>query len=244
MTDIYAIISEAGAKGISITQIQKKASASGEMLQSELRRLRGKQQIAGPVKSGQSQLYYAKGYEPGGESVSRMIDAAIRDGGEKLATISQIEKQIRQPFRKVFKDGLAVLIGSGKAVRLKGGRSAYLLHVDVVHRLFPILGISAKSAPSKMEDVGHHSSFRDEVLSAYQSLKHEQGGLSAVSIGRLINRLGCAREALHQYLLGEAAEGRADLHPTTVVELDPVDREGALPLPGRNEPAITVTLRG
>ena len=243
MTDIYAIISSAGAKGVSLTQLQKKAAFSSEALQTELKRLRAEYQIAGPVKSGRSQLYYAKGYEPGGESVSRIIEATIRDSGEKLATLSQIEAKVKQPFKKAFKDGLAVLIGSGRAVRLKGGRSTYLLHIEAVLHLFPNLGAPAQPV-SVSEEMGRLTTFRDDVFSAYQSLKQEQGGFSAVSIGQLIKRLGCAKEAFHQYLLDEAAEGRADLHPTTVVELDPVDRDGALPLPGRSEPAITVTLRG
>ena len=242
MPDISAIISSAGAKGVSLTQIQKKAAFSSEALEIELKRLRADHQIAGPVKSGRSQLYYAKGYEPGGESVSRMIEATIRDSGDKLATPGQIEKKIKEPFKKAFKDGLAVLIGSGRAVRLKGGRSIYLLHIEAVRQLFPNLDALAKPV-SVSEEIGRQTTFRDDVFSAYQSLKQEQGGFSAVSIGQLIKRLGCAKEAFHQYLLEEAAEGRADLHPTTLLELNPVDRDGALPLPGRSEPAITVSFR-
>jgi len=74
-------------------------------------------------------------------------------------------------------------------------------------------------------------------------LKSEQGGLSAVSIGKLLNRLGCSKEALHQFLLEEARGENADLHPTTLVDLSTEDREGALPIPGKSESAITVTFR-
>jgi hypothetical protein len=50
---------------------------------------------------------------------------------------------------------------------------------------------------------------------------------------------------LHQHLLDSASRGEADLHPTTIIrsELSPRDLEGSLDVPGRNEPAITTTIR-
>lgn len=253
MADVNIIIQEAGAKGISLPQIRekaRKASVSEEALQSEIKRLRAAQQIAGPVKYRGSLYYYSKGYEPGGESVSRMIEAAVRDGGERLMTLKQLEeKKIHQPFKRAFDDGVAVLVGSGRAVKVKGGSSTYLLHVDVARRLLPALEApvmaSSEAALTGVNKMGTavESTFRSNVWTAYEALKLEQHGLSAVSIGRLIRRLSCTKEALHKFLLAEAAAERADLHPTTLVETSEEDREGALPLPGRSEPAVTVTLR-
>ena len=81
------------------------------------------------------------------------------------------------------------------------------------------------------------------IKAAYLDLKAEQGGLSAVSIGKLLERTGLPKKALHSFLLEEARAGNADLHPSTLINLSAEDREGLLPVPGSTEPAITVTQR-
>jgi len=238
MTDLYALVFEAKAKGISLAKIRDKSKLKDTILQDELRRLRSEYQIAGPFKYGRGFLYYAKGYEPGGESVARSIEMLIQHTRNKLATKSQVEEKIRQPFKDFFKDGVRLLVATGRAVELKGGASSYLLHIDAARQLFPnMAAMTAEGEKAKP------SLLKEQVLAAYHSLKSEQGGLSAVSIGKLLNRLGCSKEALHQFLLEEARGENADLHPTTLVDLSTEDREGALPIPGKSESAITVTFR-
>lgn len=83
------------------------------------------------------------------------------------------------------------------------------------------------------------------VFEKYRELKKKQGGLSAVSIGELIKATGYSKEEMHKFLLHEAGKERADLHPTTLIHdsLSDADKAGSMPLPGRSEPAINVTLR-
>jgi hypothetical protein len=110
-----------------------------------------------------------------------------------------------------------------------------------LHPIISEAGVGAADIPREIEKPS--SSFKEQVLLAYRTLKIEQGGLSAVSIGKLLRRLRCSKEALHSFLLEEARFGNADLHPTTVLNLSPEDREGALSVPSKIEPAIAVTLR-
>jgi hypothetical protein len=241
MVDLHAIISEAGSKGISFAKLREKSKLQEAPLEDELKRLRSQLLIAGPFKLGSNSfLYYSKGYEPGGESVSRLIEAAIRNSGAKLPTSKQIEGKIKQPFKRSFEDGLSALVGTGRAVKLKGGNSIFLLHIDAARRLFPRLAVGkgevgTSETPSSL--------FKDQVAAAYYELKNQQGGLKAVSIGKLRKRLGCSTEVLHQFLLEQAHLRNADLHESSSLELTHEDREGALSVPGRSDPAITVTLR-
>jgi hypothetical protein len=238
MADVLTIIAEAGAAGIAIGQLQKKSKLKQAALDEEIKRLRAEHQIAGPFKYKRSDYYYARGYEPGGETASRLIEVQIRNGGGKLLTKSNVEKAVKLPFKTFFKDGVRVLVGTGRAVELKGGASTYLFHVDAALALFPNLGtpVAPKSEPTP-------STLKEQVLHAYSVLKRQQGGLSAVSIGKLLRHLGCSKKELHNLLLDEAQRGNADLHPTTLVDLMPEDREGVLPLPGASESAVTVTFR-
>jgi hypothetical protein len=83
------------------------------------------------------------------------------------------------------------------------------------------------------------------IYGAYHKLKARQGGLSAVSIGELAKQSGVPVPRVQQFLLSEARQDRVDLHATSLVwhSLSPTDKAGATPVPGRSEPAITVTIR-
>jgi hypothetical protein len=50
---------------------------------------------------------------------------------------------------------------------------------------------------------------------------------------------------LKQFLLSESRQDRVDLHATSLLwhTLSPTDKAGATQVPGRSEPAITVTIR-
>ena len=244
MLDVHTIISQAGASGVSLSKIKAASKLKDADLDQQLKHLRSQQLIAGPFKYRGGDRYYAKGHEPGGESVARKIEALIRNSGAKLSTAKSVEGSIPLPFKNFFKDGVRVLVATGRAAELKGGSSLYLLHVDVVHQLFPDLD-TANVSPIKISGTEPTSpqSFKDAVLHTYHALKAEQGGLSAVSIGKLMQRAGCSKDALHSFLLEEARSGNADLHPTTLVDLSLEDREGALSIPGSSEPAVMVTLR-
>jgi len=239
MFDLHTIISEARSEGIGLTRLKEKSNLKKAVLDDQIKQLRAQHLIAGPFRTGKGNLFYAKGYEPSVESVGSKIEDLIRDGGTKLQSKSQLEEKIKSPFKKFFKDAIRVLVAGGRVAELKGGQSAYLLHVDAVRQLFPEIG--TVNLPQKIERPS--SSLKEQVLNAYHALKAEQGGLSAVSIGKLRNRVGCPTQALHALLLEEARSGNADLHPTTLVDLSAEDREGVLPIPGTSEPAVTVTLR-
>ena len=239
MLDLHTIISEARSEGIGLTRLKEKSNLKKADLDEQIKQLRSQHLIAGPFRTGKGNLFYAKGYEPSVESVGSKIEDLIRHGGTKLQSKSQLEEKIKSPFKKFFKDATRALVAAGRVAELKGGQSAYLLHVDAVRQLFREIGTA--DLPQKIERPS--SSLKEQVLRAYHALKAEQGGLSAVSIGKLLNRIGCSKEALHSLLLEEARAGNADLHPTTVLDLSPEDREGALSVPGKIEPAITVTLR-
>jgi hypothetical protein len=244
MVDIQTIISEAGASGVSLSKIREASKLKDSDLDQQLKHLRSQRLIAGPFKYGRGFLYYAKGYEPDGESVAMKIEALIRNTGAKLTTAKTVEGKIPLPFKNFFKDGVRALVAAGRAAELKGGSSVYLLHVDVVRQLFPNID-ATDEYPAKISgpEPTRSRSLKEQVVHAYHALKAEQGGLGAVSIGKLRNRVGCSTHVLHTFLLEEARSGTADLHPTTLVDLSPEDREGALPIPGTTDSAITVTLR-
>ena len=83
------------------------------------------------------------------------------------------------------------------------------------------------------------------IYAAYDQLKARQGNLSAVSIGELSKESGVPVPRLQQFLLSEARQDRVDLHANILLwhSLNPDDRAGATHVPGRSEPAITVTIR-
>jgi hypothetical protein len=83
------------------------------------------------------------------------------------------------------------------------------------------------------------------IYAAYDQLRARQGNLSAVSIGELAKESGVPVPRLQQFLLSEARQDRVDLHATSLVwhSLSPEDKAGATAVPGRSEPAITVTIR-
>jgi hypothetical protein len=239
MVDLQTIISQAGASGVSLSKLKTASKLKDTDLDHQLKQLRSEQLIAGPFKYRGGDRYYARGHEPGGESVARKIEDLIQNTGARLPTARDVEEKIPQPFKNFFKDGVRELVGKGRVAELKGGNSKYLLHIDVARQLFPGIG-----AAEQLKQIGPpDSSFEEQVIHAYHALKAEQGGLSAVSIGKLIKRVGCSKEALHSFLLEQARAGNADLHPTTLVDPSAEDRAGALSIPGTTEPAITVTLR-
>lgn len=243
MVNLHTIISEAGAKGVRLTTLKEKSNLKKADLDEQIKQLRSQHLIAGPFKSGNSNVFYAKGYEPNVESVGTKIEDLIR-AGAKLQSKSQVEEKIKSPFKKFFKDAVQALVSNRRIAQLKAGNSTYLLHIEVVRQLFPSID-AIDEHPGKISrpDLTGSPSFKEQVLQTYNALKAEQGGLSAVSIGKLLRRVGCSKEALHSFLLDEARHGKADLHPTTVLDLSPEDREGALSVPGKIEPTITVTFR-
>ena len=122
MADVLTIIAEAGAAGIAFGQLQKKSKLKQAALDEEIKQLRAEHQIAGPFKYKRSDYYYARGYEPGGETASRLIEVQIRKGGGKLLTKSNVEKAVKLPFKTFFNDGVRILVGTGRAVELKAGQ--------------------------------------------------------------------------------------------------------------------------
>lgn len=238
MVDLHTIISEAGAGGIPLTRLKETSKLKPTALAAQLKDLQS-QHLIRALKSGRSTLYYAKEHAPSIEAAASKIEESIRNGGAKLLAKSKIEDGIKSPYNKFFKDAVRALVADRRIAELKAGRSTYLLHIDAVRQLFPGIGTTEPAKQIRPPD----ASFEEQVLHAYHALKAEQGGLSAVSIGKLIRRIGCSKESLHSLLLEEARAGNADLHPTTVLDLSPEDREGTLSVPGKTEPAITVTFR-
>src|SRR5208282_3704976 len=100
-----------------------------------------------------------------------------------------------------------------------------------------------KAEPREISGLSHGDVA--SIYGAYHKLKARQGGLSAVSIGELAKQSGVPVPRVQQFLLSEARQDRVDLHATSLVwhSLGPTDKAGATPVPGRSEPAITVTIR-
>ena len=100
-----------------------------------------------------------------------------------------------------------------------------------------------KAEPREISGLSHGDVA--SIYGAYHKLKARQGGLSAVSIGELAKESGVPVPRVQQFLLSEARQDRVDLHATSLVwqSLSPTDKAGATPVPGRSEPAITVTIR-
>src|SRR5260370_1887449 len=130
MVDLHAIISEAGASGISLPKLKKTSKFNDADLDRQLKHLRSQHLIAGPFKYKGVDRYYPRGHEQGGDSVGKLIEAVIRSTGSKLTTVTAVEKKVPLPFKNFFKNGLQVLVGTGRLSRLQAGSSNYPLHIQ------------------------------------------------------------------------------------------------------------------
>lgn len=231
--DFLAVIHEAGHKGISFSKL-----GGSERVKIELQKLRNTEQIAGPFKYGRGELYFTKGLEPSAETTAKLIEEIIGNNEVRLFTSASIKEQIQLPFKLFFQDGVRHLVALGRVAVLKSGSSKILFHINSADNLFPSL------RSSRLEDQQKKTAFNDNtVLTAYNELKREQGGFSAVSIAKLLNRLGCVKNELHDFLLKAAQANRADLHPSNSVDLDQSEKDAAVQVPGRRDPAVTVTFK-
>ena len=229
-----------GDKGATLGDWLKLSGQKESVARQELRALVASGAIRGPFNAGRSQRYYAPGQEPSVAGTARKILAYLAEKGSHLQTQDQIRKAINVS-QKELSQALDQLKAEHQVAVLNLGKSSVLMAAGTASNLFsfsPEPPAGPSPAAPQVADLD-----RSRVWQAYEQLKQEQRGMTAVSIGKLMSRLQVDRDLLHEFLLREAKLGRADLHPDTTTTLSEDEKLGAFKPLGSSELLVRVTLR-
>jgi hypothetical protein len=104
-------------------------------------------------------------------------------------------------------------------------------------------GEPASGAGSREPGAGDGAPGLDDLRAAYDKLKAEQGGVSAVKISDLIRETGLSKDEVHRLLLEEARQGNVSLHPTQSVNLPKAVSDAAINVPGEPYPFVTAIIK-
>jgi hypothetical protein len=238
-------LAAAGGKGRTKTNLESKIpSPHRSKFASILNELRSAGSIKGPFKN-RSDFFFAPQFAPTRARAEELIETILRDAGAKLTTKSALEKTITGFLKVFFKDALAALKSEARIVELKGGRSAYYVHRDVVLeqlRLTDDRGAGTSQA-TPIRSPRHAEITLDDVRPIYERLKTEQGGIGTVKIYDVMTRLGAAKEELHRLLINESKSGRLSLHRASTAKFPAEVIEAGIRLEGEPEPLVTVVLK-
>jgi hypothetical protein len=229
-----------GDKGATLGDWLKLSGQKESAARLELKALIASGAIRGPFNAGRSQRYYVSGQEPSVAGTARKILAFLEEKGSCLQTKDQIRKAINVSPKDLDR-ALDQLKAEHQIAILKLSKSTVLMAAKTVSNLFSISPESHPGAPPAAPQITDLN--RSRVWQAYEQLKQEQRGMTAVSIGKLMHRLQVDRDLLHEFLLREAKLGRADLHPDTTTTLSEDEKLGALKPLGSSELLVRVTLR-
>jgi hypothetical protein len=227
-----------GYKGATLGAWLKLSGQKEGAARQELKALIASGALRGPFNAGRSQKYYVPGKEPSVAGTARKILAFLEEKGSSLQTKDQV-RRATNASAKDLDQALDQLKADHRIAVLKLYKSWVLMAARTASDLFsfsPRPG--APPATLQVADLD-----RSRVWQAYEQLKREQRGMTAVSIGKLMSRLQVDRDLLHEFLLREAKLGRADLHPDTSTTLSEDEKLGALKPPGSSELLVRVTLR-
>ena len=237
---IEDFVRQNGDKGATLGAWLKLSGEKERTARQELKALIASGALRGPFNAGRSQRYYVPGREPSVERTARNILAFLEEKGSHLQTKGQVRKAIK-PSPTDFDRALDQLIADHRVAVLKLGKSSVLMMAKTASDLFGSGTGAHPDAPPAARQITDLDWSR--VWQAYQQLKQEQRGLTAVSIGKLMTRLQVDRDLLHEFLLREAKLGRADLHPDTTSTLSEDEKLGAFKPLGSSELLVRVTLR-
>jgi hypothetical protein len=163
-----------------------------------------------------------------------------------VTTRSDLEAGTSGAPKSLFKDALSALKGEGRIVELRSARRSplYVHREAILDQLRVEDGADGgRKAPPPKEAPSQGSISLDDMRPAYLALKVEQGGISAVKIYDLLQKLDVSKDAIHSLLLREAQRGRVSLHPASTVNFPREVMEAGIRVEGQPHPFVTVILK-
>ncbi|MBF0529238.1 MAG: hypothetical protein HQK55_08210 [Deltaproteobacteria bacterium] len=170
------------------------------------------------IGSGKTPLYLLQEFDNPLELACEAMEQATKAGNHTVFTDREILqiKTSTKPIKSKLAEARTLLVKEGKLVGLKGKKTLYYAHSEVLRSLLPV------SQPSMVDDRlvaekpqidirSAASSFSgNEVLAAYTRLKLRHG-YSNVEIYELGRESGQDSKELQAFLLEESRQGRAVL---------------------------------
>jgi hypothetical protein len=245
--DIVRVLVKAGTKGLTITALAKAMSvpAANKQLASVISELKSRGAIRGPFRVGRFSLYFETKSAPTREHLESRIEDLLRRAGTRVMTRSDLDKGMKGVVQSLYKDAISVLKSEGKIVELRNARRSPLyVHRDaIIEQLRVESGADRERSIPLTQSPKTASISLDDLRPYYLSLKAEQGGISAVKIYDMLNKLGVSREKLHELLLREAQRGRVSLHAASTVNFPREVMEAGIKIEGEQQPYVTFILR-
>ncbi len=174
------------------------------------------------------------------------IEDLLRRAGTRVTTKSTLEQGMRGAPKSLFKDALSALKSEGRVLELRNARRSPLyVHRDaVLDQLRPADGNEDDRKPQPPTGMPRPASITlEDVRPVYLTVKAEQGGISAVKIYDVWNKLKVSKEELHAVLLREAQRGRVSLHAASTVNFPREVMEAGIRVDGESQPYVTFVLR-
>jgi hypothetical protein len=246
--DIVNALARAGAKGMTAAAVARSVSATvgTKQFSSAVTKLKARGEIRGPFKIGRFNLYFEGKSAPTREQLESRIEDVLRRAGTRVTTRSDLEAGTSGAPKSLFKDALSALKGEGRIVELRSARRSplYVHREAILDQLRVEDGADGgRKAPPPKEAPSQGSISLDDMRPAYLALKVEQGGISAVKIYDLLQKLDVSKDALHSLLLREAQRGRVSLHPASTVNFPREVMEAGIRVEGQPHPFVTVILK-
>ncbi len=244
-SEIIKALAEAGTKGLTQAEIKKKIPKSQQKkVLTFIGDLKRNGSLHGPFTIGRRKPYFDRGHAPKREQMETRLEELIRQQGMRLISRSSLEEKVRNFPREFFKDALSSLRSECRIVELKGAaKSVLYLHREPILEQLR-LTIEPDVKPDKPAPLQEKPSISLELLRpVYEALKAQQGGISAVTIYDILNKVSAAKDEVHELLLREARRGRVSLHPASTMNFPREVVEAGIQIEGQPHPFITVVFR-
>jgi hypothetical protein len=238
LESVIKSLAEAGLRGLAIADLAKNLHVSAKQISTLLQQLKSSGSVRGPFSISRSKRYFTTKHAPTREQVEVRLEETLRDAGLKLTSFSDLQAIARFAPKAFFKDALSAPKADAKIVELRGPRRSKLyFHRDPVLEQLRVEATIRDRLPSS-EPISLEC-----VRPVYEALKAQQGGVSAVTIFEVLQRVGGSKEDLHRLLLDEAKRGRVTLHPASTVNFAREVMEAGIELEGQPYPFVTVVLK-
>lgn len=228
----------AASQGRTATELKKFAGGS-----SKIKELLAQGSIKGPIKVGRANRYFLPEHAPDRDHVVSRIDAVLRGAGLKLTSISKLEGEVKSVRKVWFEDALSALKSDGRIVEVRdAARHKFYLHREpLIEQLRLDLATSSPS-PDITTAPAPTISF-DDIRSAYEKVKAQQGGVGTVTIASVLTKLSADKGELHRLMLDEVKRGRITLHRATTVNFPKEVVEAGISLEGEQHPFVTFAIK-
>lgn len=245
--DIVSALVKAGTKGLTTSALAKAISARADKpLTSAITRLKSGGAVRGPFRMGRFNLFFDAKSAPTREQLEYRIEDLLRRAGTRVTTRSDLDKGMKGVVQSLYKDAISALRADGKIVELRNAkRSPLYVHREaIVDQLRVESGDAGdRTAQSTAQSTEMNSISLDDLRPHYLALKAAQGGISAVKIHDVIEKLGVSKDKLHALLLREAQHGHVSLHAASTVNFPREVMEAGIRIEGEPLPYVTFIMR-